>query len=305
MYKSTKDAAAPAGAATHEGSEKPSSVRASLLLSQAPSIDLESLRAALSDVLQPAGLVFEMVASRTGLTLCARRLHLCLSAQAKPYSAPALSQALSSRLGEFLGERWQERVDQHDGTVSLTVHAGPAEAKNDEAFPLDGPALRELDDLMLTATHVAAAHLTIANERETEAVLWEPSAQLFSPARFLAMAEMIYPLPLFMHPMPTHDGTLHEGTACISVDFVGASRLLGHGLSFCEAPARLDWLAGRAYAFVAHMRASGTRLRPGDSFGLDEGERIEVGMAPEGLMTLTLKERDGMLVRQPRAAQPA
>ena len=77
-----------------------------------------------------------------------------------------------------------------------------------------------------------------------------------------------------------------------------AAEIIGVPLLVHEAPVRFDWLLGRALAFVAHCRAMGELPADGTSFGLETGELIRVSHEPAGV-TLTLIERDGMMVLQP------
>jgi hypothetical protein len=271
--------------------------RVAFLMEGDASFDAPVLVATLNDVLGPAGLAFARAESRAGLLVSAGRLHLMLDGQERPLPAARLAGARGSGLGAILGEDWEPAIAAHRGALTLAVGPGPAPDAVQELAPRQD---QELTDLMLTVAHVAASHL--AAETGPLALHWGQSDQLFLPGRFLAMADMLFPLPVFLHPRPTASGRTDGHAACVGFDLIGAETLLGRPLRFAEAPARLDWLVLRAYALVAHLRAAGEWPAEGDSFGTAPGERITVTHAADGGLVLTLTEREGELVLQPRAA---
>ncbi|MEL6206736.1 MAG: hypothetical protein AAFR47_15690, partial [Pseudomonadota bacterium] len=153
--------------------------------------------------------------------------------------------------------------------------------------------------LIRAAGHAAMSQLAATNYSEAAAVLWEPSTQLFSPDRFLAMSGMQDPLPLFLHPVPREGAQAEDGTPLLGIDFAGAEGFLGYALTVNPAPASLYWLATRAYALVDHERETGRRLLHGDSFGTAEGERIEVQVVGRRTRALVVLERDGQPMPEP------
>lgn len=272
----------------------PAAIMVNLLMSKAAPVRMRALADTLNEVMGPSELRFAEADSRTGLLLSAGRLHLLIEGSRRPLAPARLAGALDSDLGVLLGESWADLVQRHRAAVTLTVGFGPDPA----AVPAPGlRADREQVELMLTVAHVAATFLT--TDCAPLAVHWAPCDQIFAPKRFLAMADMLFPLPLFLHPRPIRSARFDGAHQSVGFDLLGARALIGCPLRFREAPARFDWLVERALAFVAHARAMGAPLPPGDSFGTAEGERIAVEAAPEGGLALVLKERDGILMLQP------
>lgn len=293
----------PAPAPARRGWPEP--VHATLLLSTAARLESETLHAHLSRALAFSGLEFRSIDAREGITLCAQRLHLTIQKAPAPHRSPALDRALASGFDDHLQEGWADRAARHTAAVTLAVAAGTAGAEAAPELMPEQSALRDLDDLMQTTCHLAASHASHQHRTAVEAVLWHPSSQMFSPERFLAMAEMVYPLPLFLHPAPgraADAGDLRGRDPRGAVEFLGADRILGHGLRVTPAHVPLPVAATRAYALVAHLRATGDRLRPGDSFGTEAGERIEVTHAPDGALVLSFVAGAGA---ERSAARPA
>lgn len=278
----------------------PATIRVDLLMDGPPSIRMRALAETLNEVMGPSDLNFAEAESRSGLVLSAGRLHVLVDGSDSPLSSDHLAPALGSDLGKILNENWADFAKRHCASVSLTVGAGPdPHAEN----ALGAVPDREQIEIMMTVAHVAATFL--ATDCQPIAVHWAPCHQLFAPKRFLAMGDMLFPLPLFLHPKPIYSSRMDGAHQSVGFDLLGAESLIGCALRFREAPARFDWLVERALAFVAHCRAMGQPLAAGDSFGTAEGERIALEAIPDGGFALVLKERDGIMMLQPEPREAA
>lgn len=268
---------------------------ADLLLPREPVIQVAALTAMLNDIMGPAGLTFERTAAHE-VELSAGRLHLQLTPRETPLSKAHFARTNDSTYGHMLGEDWEGAIRAHRATLTVTVCPG---ADEDDVAVVD----EDLQELMLSVAHVTVTYL--ANAMPPLAVHWVPTGQLFTPVRLMAMSDMLFPLPLFVHPVPETSGRTDGEVQVVGFELRGASELIGTRLRMREAPARLDWLVERALAFVDHARAMGGPIPPGDTFGCTEGEVFEVTEDPlTGGLALTLKERDGMLVLQPEPQRP-
>ena len=261
---------------------------ASLLMARDAACDLPGLIATLGGVLGPDGLSVARAESRDGLLVTAGRMHLLVAGRDGRLPEAQLETARASRLGAFIGEDWEPAIAAHRGALTLSAGIGPApDAPRDLAPAHD----QELTDLRLRALHVATSYL--AAETAPLAVHWRQCDQLFLPDRFLAAADMLFPLPIFLHPVPFGSAQADGRHACPGFDLRGAETLVGRKLRFAEAPAPLDWLFARACALVAHLRAAGEVPADGDTFGTAEGERITVSHGAGGALVLSVTERDG------------
>lgn len=271
-----------------------SPISADLLLSSEPTIHVPALTEMLNDIMGPAGLEFERAETHE-IILTAKRLFVHLSATEERLPDEAFATALSSTYGEILGEDWPGAIRGHKAALTVTVC--------NTAPHGDGGAIDEdLQELMLSVVHVTLTYL--ANALPPLAVHWRQTGQLFSPPRLMAMADMLFPLPLFLHPVPETSGRSDGETLAVGFRLLGAEQMIGTTLHMCEAPARLDWLVERVLAFVDHARAVGGPIPPGDTFGCAEGEKFAVTEDADGGLALTLVERDSVLVLQPEPKRP-
>lgn len=276
------------------GSDAPQRpVRASLLMSDSAQLRIRALTETLNQVMGPSELHFDARESRSGALLSAGRLHVLLTGQDTPMTQHSLAPALESDLPGLIGEPWQDLIDAHSAALHISVGHGPEPEPRGE---LIGAPPRETRDLMCTVAHVAATFL--ATDEDPVAIYWESSAQILAPDRFLAMADMLFPLPLFLQPQPILPMPTGRGTPPVGFDLIGAEELIGVRLRMAPAPAPFEWLVERALAYVAHARALGAPIPPGDSFGLEAGECINVSEDLDGSHLLTLEQRDGLTLVQ-------
>lgn len=267
---------------------------ADLLLAERPALQVDALIDMLNDVMAPAGLTFEDAGDGV---LSTDRLHVILSLSGR-LPDEHLELTDSSEYGQILGEDWDDLILRHRAALTLVVAPGSSPDTVDEVeFDADQ------HDLMLAVAHVSVTYLT--NDLDPLAVHWAPTGNLFTPQRIMAMADMLFPLPLFVHPVPSSTGRTDGETQVVGFRLRGANDLIGSPLVMREAPARLDWLVSRALAFVDHARTVGRPVQPGESWGCEPGERFDVSSDPEtGGLALTLKEREGVLVLQPLPIAP-
>lgn len=259
-------------------------IEAALLHAESCPVPEETLLRTLNEIMGPAELTFAERDSGDGLLLSAGRLHLRVAACDGPLPAARTKPALASRLPQILGEDWRGAVKRHTAAITLAAGLGP----DPHTLPtLDPARMREAQDLMRTVVHVAASFL--AGCDRPLAVLWDGSEQLFGPDRFLAMADMLDPLPLYLHPRPI----LGPRGVEAGFELVGAEALIGTALRMEPADEPFGWLVGRALSFVAHALEHSGPLPVGDSFGLAAGERFEIAEADGGL-SLRLVEHDGV-----------
>lgn len=268
-----------------------------LLLDGPSTADLTGLADVLNEVLGPTGLSFNIDAEAPHL-LTAGSLHIVVEAMTTPLDAEKLARTLDSGFHDILHEDWAGWAQSHKAALLLTIGEGASPDAPPNALS-DGP-MRELFDQMLTVGHVATTRL--CGELEPIAIWWGQSNQLFAPDRFLAMADMLFPLPVYLHPRPFSSGRTDGEMQVIGYELDGAETIIGLGLKMNEAPARLDWLVERGFAFVAHLRALGDLPEHGETFGVEPGERFRIAHGTDGKVTLTLKERDEVLVLQPEEA---
>lgn len=268
-------------------------VDAALLFDRAVSVPKTALREMLNEIMGPSDLTFAECEGHDGLLLSAGRLHIQVAGRSGKLPEARTAPALQSRLPHILGEDWRGAVRYHTGAITLSAGLGP----DPRTLPaLDEARAAEALDLLRTVVHVAATYM--ASCERPMAVLWDGSEQMFGPDRFLAMGDMLFPLPLFLHPKPTADARESE----LGFDLIGAEDLIGMPLTMEPAEEPFGWLVGRALAFVAHARAQGSPLPVGDSFGLASGERFDILRSPEGGLALRLV---GDHVAQRRKARAA
>ena len=267
----------------------PRKITATLLLHRPPKIGVSDLLKTLNDVLAPAGVQFERKSSLSGTVLSSGGVHAVIRLRDVPVPESRLTSALSSELQTVLREDWNGLVVRHNASVTISVGMGPEPgALDDIGDSHEGRSLRELFELMLIVGHVATTHLT--RVCSPLAIHWEQSDQIFVPVRFLAMADMLFPLPLFIHPRPIF--STEGSTQLIGIELVGSEHLIGCNLNVAASPAPFEWLMQRAYAFIAHVRASGTLPVGGTAFALHDGEQMVVRRSDDDL-TLILVERSG------------
>ncbi|MBS8228462.1 hypothetical protein [Vannielia litorea] len=275
----------------------PSRIDAALLYPAPPEVDFEAIAESVNAIMAPSGIALQTITLKPGqgAKLEANGISLTLAQAGKRLTESRLTRAMASDYTRLTGLDAAAEVAAHGAFVAVVAEAKGFDAGSQDSF-----------ETLLALTQIAASHL--AMEAEPLAIHWGQSDQLFSPERFLAMADVLFPLPLFCHPRPFSSGRVAEGTQCIGFRLNHAEEVLGRPLLFREAPARLPYLLDRAYAFIDHCREAGRILGDGAQFGAAPGEVIAVAMKPpsegypQGHIELTLREREGVFQLQPEGA---
>ncbi|MDT0684126.1 hypothetical protein RM543_15680 [Roseicyclus sp. F158] len=267
------------------------SIFAALLAKRVAALDARVLADALNQTFAASELVFSRVEAPDGVVLDAGELHVILSSEAGPLPSCRTAAALTSRLPDVIGEPWADWAAAEGVALTIRVVSGPYGAL---------PHLPSADafDTMLSVLHVCTGWL--ASSGEAEAIFWSQSNQFFSANRFLCAVDMLYPLPVYLHPRPLAPEA--EGPPDrVGFDLEGAAQICGHAIRFEPSTAPLCWMAERAYALVTHLRC-GNDVPP--VFGVATGERIEVARQADGTLNLSLTLRDGGPVMPPSGDIP-
>ncbi|WP_116081907.1 hypothetical protein [Tropicimonas sp. IMCC34011] len=268
------------------------SIYAALLARHVAALDARALAVAMNQTFAASELIFSRVEAPDGVVLDAGELHVILSSEAGPLPSCRTAAALTSRLPHVIGEPWADWAAAEGVALTIRVVGGPYGAL---------PHLPSADafDTMLSVLHVCTGWL-LASSTEAEAVFWSQSNQFFSASRFLCAVDMLYPLPVYLHPRPLAPEA--EGPPDqVGFDLEGAAQICGHAIRFEPSPAPLAWMAERAYALVTHLRC-GNDAPP--VFGVSNGERIEVARQANGTLNLSLTLRDGGPVVPPSGIIP-
>ncbi len=275
----------------------PSRVDAALLYATGPEPDFEAVAEAVIGIMAPSGIALQTTTLKPGhgAKLEAQGISLTLARAGKRLSEGRLTRAAASDYTRLTGLNAQGAIAAHTCFIAVVAEARGFDAGSQDSF-----------ETLLALTQIATSHLALADEPLV--IHWGQSDQLFSPERFLAMADVLFPLPLFCHPRPFSSGRVAEGTQVIGFRLDHAEEVLGRPLLFREAPARLPYLLDRAYAFIDHCRETGRILGDGAQFGASPGEVIAVAMKPpseahpQGHIELTLREREGVFQLQPEGS---
>ncbi|SIN96188.1 hypothetical protein [Vannielia litorea] len=275
----------------------PSRIDAALLYASSPAPDFAAVAERVNAIMAPSGIALETTTLKPaqGAKLEAPGLSLTFALAGKRLSEGRLARAVASDYTRLTGLDAPAEVAAHQAFIAVVAEAKGFDAGSQESF-----------ETLLALTQIATSHLAMS--AEPLAIHWGQSDQLFSPERFLAMADVLFPLPLFCHPRPFSSGRVAEGTQVIGFRLDHAEEVLGRPLLFREAPARLPYLLDRAYAFIDHCRDKGRILGDGAQFGASPGEVIAVAMKPpsqdypQGHIELTLREREGVFQLQPDGA---
>ncbi|MBY6047550.1 hypothetical protein [Vannielia litorea] len=275
----------------------PAKVDAALLYAAVPNPDFAAIAERVNAIMAPAGIALQTTTMKPGqgAKLESQGLSLTIAMAGKRLTETRLAKAMASDYTRLTGLDGPAEVAAHHAFVAVVAEAKGFDAGSQDTF-----------ETLLALTQIATSH--IAMEAEPLAIHWGQSDQLFSPERFLAMADVLFPLPLFCHARPFSSGRVAEGTQCIGFRLERADQVLGRPLLFREAPARLPYLLDRAYAFIDHCRENGRILGDGAQFGASPGEVIAVAMKPpseeypQGHIELTLREREGVFQLQPDGA---
>ncbi|QDC09745.1 hypothetical protein FHY55_11020 [Oceanicola sp. D3] len=275
----------------------PSRTDAALLYPAPPEVDFEGIANSVKEIMAPSGIDLQTTMHKPGqgAKLEAEGLSLTIAQAGKRLTESRLTKAMASEYTRLTGMNAGVDVAAHGAFIAVVAEAKGFNAGSQDTF-----------ETLLALTQIAASHIAI--EAEPLAVHWGQSDQLFSPERFLAMADVLFPLPLFCHPRPFSSGRVAEGTQVIGFRLDHAEEVLGRPLLFREAPARLPYLLDRAYAFIDHCREAGRILGDGAQFGAGPGEVIAVAMKPpsveypQGHIELTLRDREGVFQLQPEGA---
>jgi len=276
----------------------PTRLDAALLYPAQPQVDFAAIAASVNAIMAPSGLSLEVASLKPGKGAKLKgdtpggTITLTIALSPKPMPESRLATAMASDYGRLQGADWPTTCSQHRAFLAVVAEARGKGSGGQQSF-----------ETLLALTQIAAEQL--AMEALPLAVYWGQSNQLFSSERFMAMADVLFPLPLFIHPRPFSSGRMAEGTQCMGVRLDHAEQVLGRALVFREAPSRLPYILDRAYAFIDHCRATGRILGDGAEFGAGPSEVIRVshhGPGPEhptGHIALTLRELDGVLLLQP------
>ena len=265
----------------------PYEITTTLLLPRPAQIDVDQLRIALGRRLGAQFPQFEETTHRLEPLLTASNLHLFLQARDLPVPEGRLTEALSSRLPDILLDDPATPAASHRAAVTVTAGFGPEPRAKGDA-PVKSLPQQAFDQLLILG-HVAATHL--ARQVHPLAIHWGQSEQILSPARFDAMADILFPLPLFLHPHPTREE--HDGIDWLALEVRGASHLIGAPLRTAPAPVSFHWMMARVYAFVSHLRATGQKAAAGMAFATAEGERFTLQQDADGSVSMVLEVLDG------------
>lgn len=273
----------------------PDRISVALLLARPFAIDPASLRVQLNTVLGPSGMHFNQRPARHGVSLETEGLTVELRERDLPLPQARLKPALDSGLPGLLHEKWADLAAHHRAAISIDLICDPNARMNASSTGRSGTrpageASREMFDLVLMAAH-ASANALVHRSRPL-AVHWGPTDRIFPTARILAMQQMLFPLPLFLHPRPA--GTPSDDPKMLpELEIGGAEALIGTSLRVAPARVRFDWMMTRVLALVTHIRASQSLPADGTAFGLADGERLIVRHTPQGGLGLVLTERNG------------
>ena len=275
----------------------PARVDAALLHDATPAPDFLAVAESINAIMAPSGLSLELTTVKPGqgAKLEAPGLSLTLAQAGKRLSEGRLARAAAADYARLQGLDAPALIAAHKCFIAVVAEAKGPKAGGQDSF-----------ETLLALTQIAAEQLAMA--ATPLAIHWGQSDQLFSPERFMAMADVLFPLPLFCHPRPFSSGRVAEGTQCMGFRLDFAEQVLGRPLIFREAPARLPYLLDRAYAFIDHCRESGRILGDGAQFGAAPSEVIAVAHKPaspeypSGCIELTLREREGVFQLQPEGA---
>lgn len=279
----------------------PSRVDAALLYEAGPEPDFTALAESIIAIMAPSGISLSVAQHKPGqgIRLQAPGLALTLACGRKRLAASRFAAAAASDYTRLQGLDPDALIAAHGGFLAIMAQASGSEAGSQDSF-----------ETLLALTQIAASQSAMS--ALPLCVHWGQSDQFFAPERFLAMADVLFPLPLFCHPRPFSSGRMAEGVQCMGVRLARAEQVLGRALVFREAPARLPYLLERAYAFIEHCRGSGRILGHGASFGASADEVIALAHLPasaehpSGCIELTLREREGVFQLQPEgSANPA
>ncbi|NDR57187.1 hypothetical protein [Aliiruegeria sabulilitoris] len=270
----------------------PTEISTTLLLPRPARFDMGQIHAALEARMSTNCPPFERLDWHQTQLLSSPDLHLQLRARDLPLLDDRFDSALSSELAGMMHDDLSVAVARHRASVTLRVGTGPRPQPRGQAFP---PPSHAIYECMLILAHTAATQL--AQGCHPLAVHWAQSDQLLSPGRFSAMGNMLFPLPLFLHPRPSCREK--AGEEWISLDVEGAQHLLDRTLSTEYAPVSLPWMMQRVYAFVAHLRATGLAVSDGMEFATAEGERFRVRIDERGAIRLRLEELHGKPISPP------
>ncbi|PRY26882.1 hypothetical protein CLV78_101986 [Aliiruegeria haliotis] len=268
-------------------------VSATLLLPRPATFTAERLLERVNDGLSGAGVHFRLRETPRGILLTSDTIHVQVMARDLPVQDRRFEAALTSDLPRLLGEDWAELVAEHRASVKICAGPGPRPGET----PGTGPELgkqdrQDLADLMMLACHEVAVRM--AETCPPLAVHWNQSQQILTPERFAAVANMRFPLPLFLHGRPTE-----TGPGGLGLRIVGAEALVGHALEISPVARPHDWLMSRVLAFVSFLRARGHVPADGSAFGVEDGERIVVRRTDGGGIRLVVEAHGGKSVKSP------
>ncbi|SDI94427.1 hypothetical protein [Aliiruegeria lutimaris] len=264
----------------------PTEISTTLLLPRPARFDMGKVHAALEARMSANCPPFERLDWHQTQLLSSSNLHLQLRTRDLPISDGQFDSALSSELAGMMHDDLSVAIARHRASVTLRVGTGPRPKPRGQTCP---PPSHAVYECMLILAHTAATQ--VARDCHPLAVHWAQSDQLLSPARFSAMSNMLFPLPLFLHPRPTCRE--EAGEEWISLDVEGAQHLLDRPLGTDYAPVSLPWMMQRVYAFVAHLRATSLAVSDGMEFATAEGERFRVRLDVHGAIRLRLEELHG------------
>lgn len=272
----------------------PTSVSSRLLYTRFMRVDLPELCTVLNDIFSPAGYAFDIVEHVRGARLLlahdAVEIQIILEPEALDH-VPLLT----------LAEEPFHQTERVDWADLIRGHRCHAEISVQMTGSAKGPD-RALFEVMLSLCQMTTTALTAM--MPPTLIHWMQSDQLFLPSKFQLMDDMLFPLPLFIKPRLFSSGRMQEDAQVLGMWADGAELFLGRPLVFEEAPVTLQWLQQRVYAFVEHYRTSDVPPADGDTFGIEPEEIIRIQARGRGPISLTLRERGGMLVLQPDPKAP-
>ncbi|MEL6519925.1 MAG: hypothetical protein AAFQ66_03120 [Pseudomonadota bacterium] len=270
----------------------PNSLNSYLLYPRLVRIELRDLAGMLNDLFSPSGYTLEELEYRSGQRLVLAHDDLTVTFRLEK------TRLDEEPLLELAEEPFHqaERVDWAD-MVRIHRYHGEVTVELAGRTPPD-PAMFEL---MLSICQMATTALSAM--MPPSMIYWAQSEQLFLPSKFQLMDDMLFPLPLYLKPRLFSSGRMQENIQVLGTWVDGAELFLGRPLVFEEAPVTVQWLQQRVYAFVEHYRQNELPA-DGDTFGIEPEEVIRVNMKGRGPISLTLRERGGMLVLQPDPKAP-
>lgn len=130
-------------------------------------------------------------------------------------------------------------------------------------------------------TCYAIARFIIAHNPST-AVHWMPSDNFLTPEYLETIAQGHTMMPLYIRPyLFSSANQLGEGLP-VGLVANGSQYVLGRPVMFREAIVDLDWMIQRTCNFMDMCLLRGSVIAHGETFGIDDHERIEVlHVAPE------------------------